>query len=301
MKLLVTGAYPITPQRIEDFIGLGCEVMVHKNEPDSLSEDEFKVDAIVCNGLFLTHDIDDFKNLKYIQLTSAGLDRVPLNRIKERNITLKNARGVYSLPMAEWTIGKVLDIYKKTAFFISNQNNGLWEKERTLREIFAKKIAILGAGSVGSEVARLFKAFGAYVIGFDMFPRVNDYFDKVVSVEDFKSDVSEFDIIVVTAPLTEQTRHYIDGDLVRRMKLNSILINISRGALIDESSFIEAIQHRKDVTAVLDVFEIEPLPQASKLWSCPNVIISPHNSFISEGNSQRLHKVVLNNLQEYLK
>lgn len=107
MKLLVTGAYPITPQRIEDFIGLGCEVMVHKNEPDSLSEDEFKVDAIVCNGLFLTHDIDDFKNLKYIQLTSAGLDRVPLNRIKERNITLKNARGVYSLPMAEWTIGKV--------------------------------------------------------------------------------------------------------------------------------------------------------------------------------------------------
>lgn len=293
MKLLITGAYPLTPERRKDFEDRNYTVLFHQDERAPLSADLLDADAVICNGLFLYHDIDSFPHLKYIQLTSAGLDRVPLERIRQRGITINNARGVYSLPMAEWAVTKILDIYKNTPFFIANQQQKTWNKDRTLKELAGRNIAILGAGNVGTTVARLLKAFDTTVFGFDKYPRPSDTFDVVKPVSDFKPSLPLFDIVILTAPLTPETRHFIDGPTILTLKPEAILLNISRGALIDQDALPQVLIERPDLTAILDVFEQEPLPADSPLWTLPNLHISPHNSFVSQANPYRLHTLTL--------
>ena len=112
MKLLMTGAFNCTTEQKVNIENLGCEIMFLQMENEPLSEDMFTAEAIICNSLFLHNDIDKFPNLKFIQLTSAGLDRVPVEKINEKGIVLKSARGVYSIPMAEWTVSGVIALYK---------------------------------------------------------------------------------------------------------------------------------------------------------------------------------------------
>ena len=117
MKLLMTGAFSCTAEQKLNIEKLGCEVMFQQMENEPLSAEMFKADGVICNGLFLHNYLDEFPNLKFIQLTSAGLDRVPVERMKEKGITLCNARGVYSTPMAEWALTGVLTLYKHTNTF----------------------------------------------------------------------------------------------------------------------------------------------------------------------------------------
>ena len=105
---------------------------------------------------------------------------------------------------------------------------------------------------------------------------------------------------MVTPPLTDQTYHLISEEILVRLKKDAILVNIARGALIDEKALYEVLVERPDVYAVLDVFEREPLADDSPLWRLPNVALSPHNSFVSDGNSERMFSVIYNNLKEYL-
>jgi phosphoglycerate dehydrogenase-like enzyme len=117
MKILLTGAYKYTEGQLSRLKALGADFLYVEDEREELSFDVSAVDAVVCNGLFLYNDIKKFKNLKFIQLTSAGLDRVPAEYIKSKNISLFNARGVYSVPMAEFAVLGTLLIYKKSFFF----------------------------------------------------------------------------------------------------------------------------------------------------------------------------------------
>src|SRR5690606_16220867 len=117
MKLLLTGAFKYSEEQLDSLKSLGYEILFIQDERVPLEVDVSDVDAVVCNGLFLYNDIKKFKNLKFIQLTSAGLDRVPLDYIKDQGIKIFNARGVYSVPMAEWVVLKILEIYKKSRKF----------------------------------------------------------------------------------------------------------------------------------------------------------------------------------------
>lgn len=128
MKILLTGAYKYTEGQLSRLKALGADFLYVEDERKELSFDVSAVDAVVCNGLFLYNDIKKFKNLKFIQLTSAGLDRVPAEYIKSKNISLFNARGVYSVPMAEFAVLGTLLIYKKSFFFRENQKNHVWQK-----------------------------------------------------------------------------------------------------------------------------------------------------------------------------
>ncbi len=248
----------------------------------------------------MSHSIDSFTNLKYIQLTSAGFDRVPLEEIKRRGITINNARGVYSIPMAEWALTRILEHFKHLSFFNDNQKNAVWEKERRLRELNGSRSAIVGAGNIGQEVAKRLTAFGVSVVGYDVFLGDRPYFDSVHHVDALLSEVSEYDIIVLTAPLTDETRHMISSVILKAMKQDAILVNIARGGLIDTDPLVEVLNLRTDLFAALDVFEEEPLPAESPLWKLPNVALSPHNSFVSSGNNERMFNVIYNNLKAYL-
>lgn len=297
-KLLLTGCFKYSEEQFEQLRQLGYEISFIQQE--SLPLDSSDIDATVCNGLFLSHDISTFSNLRFIQLTSAGYDRVPVDIIKERNIELYNARGVYSTPMAEWALFRVLEHYKQGVFFKKEQDACRWTKHRGLREIAGRKVAVIGAGNVGQEVAKRFLALDAETTGFDIHTNATPFFDKMQLTDNLENAIGEYDIIVVTAPLLPSTKGLISRKVLQNLKENAILVNIARGGLIDEMAMCDVLKEREDVFAALDVFEQEPLPMDSPLWKMDNVALSPHNSFVSDGNNQRMFDVMYHNLKNFI-
>lgn len=299
MDLLLTGCFNYSETQLEKIRGLGYTIHYMPHEDGVLPVPPDELDAIVCNGLFLQHEINQFRRLKLIQLTSAGLDRVPVDKINELGIMLKNARGVYSTPMAEWAVFRILEYFKHGWKFKAEQEKASWAKDRELREVANTKAAIIGAGNVGQEVAKRLQAFGAETIGFDINTDERPGFDFLELITNIQNRIREFDIIVVTAPLLPSTKGLINRDLLHHLKADAIIVNIARGALIDQQALTEVLSERKDLFAALDVFEQEPLSNNSLLWKMENVAVSPHNSFVGNGNNNRMFDVIYNNLKEF--
>ena len=295
MNLLVTGAWQSAHKYIPELKRYGHKVAFMQQEKDNLSCSYDWVEGIICNGLFLDHPIESFHNLKYIQLTSAGFDRVPMDFIQKHGIEIYNARGVYSIPMAEFAVAGVLQLYKQSRFFFEKQKEHSWEKHRGLLELAGEKVCIIGCGSVGTECAKRFQAFGCEIIGIDLFPRKNSYYSKIFNLDMLASVLVEADVLVLTLPLTEDTKHLINDEMLRLMKENAVLVNIARGAVVDTKALINRLD--KLGGAVLDVFEDEPLSRNNPLWDMDNVVITPHNSFVGNNNEKRLSEVILKNLE----
>ncbi len=224
-----------------------------------------------------------------------GLIAVPMDYIKTHNIQIHNARGVYSIPMAEFAICGVLELYKQSRFFMKNQEEHQWEKHRGLIELSGKTVCIVGCGSVGTECAKKFKAFGCKVIGIDRFPHVSEYYEEMYSLSELEEYLKISDVVLLTLPITEENYHIMDVDKLEKMKKGAILVNIARGAVVDAEALVSAVKKRL-AGAVLDVFEEEPLNETDLLWDTENVIITPHNSFVGDGNHQRMLDVIFRNL-----
>lgn len=296
MNLLVTGAWNSAKENLHKLKQLGHNVVFMQFEKDPLPCDYQWVEGVVCNGLFLHHSIEKFTNLKYIQLTSAGLDRVPMEYVKKHGIKIHNARGVYSIPMAEFAIAGVLQIYKQMQFFTDNQRKQRWEKHRGCLELFNKKVCIVGCGSVGNECAKRFKAFDCDVAGVDLVPREDNLYSRIYPFEEIDNVLPDVDVLVLCVPLTKETINLLNKERFNKIKQGAVLVNISRGAVVNEKALIENVS--KLGGAVLDVFEQEPLEDNSPLWNAENIIITPHNSFVGDNNNQRLTKVILENLSK---
>ena len=297
MKLLLTGAWAEARAQIPALKALGCDCCFLPREAEPLPCDPAWVEGAVCNGLFLHHDIDEFPALRYVQLTSAGLDRLPLDRVRDRGIRLFNARGVYSVPMAEFALGGVLALYKQSRFFTDRQRARQWEKRRDLRELWGRTVTVLGCGSVGTECARRFAAFGCAVTGVDLFPRADAAYREILPLERLDEVLPGTELLVLTLPLSRETRGLLNAARLALLPAGAVVVNISRGAVLEEAPLIAALESGRLGGAVLDVFETEPLPAESPLWAMDNVILSPHNSFVGEGNGARLTALILENLR----
>ena len=298
MNLLITGAWNDGKNCIEKIKAMGHQVVFMQYEKDALPCAYDWVEGVVCNGLFLSHPIENFSNLRYIQLTSAGFDRVDMSYVTAHGIEIHNARGVYSIPMAEFALCGVLQLYKQAAFFRENQRQHLWEKHRGLSELCGKQVLIVGCGSVGNECAKRFTAFGCRVIGVDLFPREDSLYDRILPLEQLDEALKTTDVVVLTLPLTEQTKHLFNEERFDSLKSSAVLVNIARGAIVDTGVLLRHIDHIGGV--VLDVFEEEPLPESSPLWDKKNIILTPHNSFVGEGNLERLKVSISNQLLEVI-
>ena len=296
MNLLVTGAWSDGKNCIAELEAMGHTVTFMQFEKDALPCSYDWAEGVICNGLFLTHPIEQFTNLRYIQLTSAGFDRVDMDYVKSHGIEIHNARGVYSIPMAEFALCGVLQLYKQAAFFRENQKQHLWEKHRGLLELAGKNVLIVGCGSVGNECAKRFKAFDCTITGVDLYPREDSLYSEMLPLDELDNALKQADIVVLTLPLTEQTRHLIDDSKLSLMKDSATLVNIARGAIIDTNALLNQIDRFNG--AVLDVFEEEPLNENSPLWDKQNIVLSPHNSFVGEGNGGRLREIISENLMK---
>lgn len=297
MNLLVTGAWSGAKENIDRLTQMGHTIAFLQQEKDALPCPYAWVEGVICNGLFLSHPIERFTNLRYIQLTSAGFDRLPMDHVKLHNIEIHNARGVYSIPMAEFALCGVLQLLKSSRTFYENQKLHRWEKQRDLSELQGKEVCIIGCGSVGTECAKRFKAFGCRVIGVDLFVREDESYHEMFPLALLDGVLEQSDIVVLTLPLTEETKHLMNSERFAKMKQGSVLVNIARGAVVDTEALINALNENLS-GAVLDVFEEEPLAESSPLWDMENVILTPHNSFVGDGNGERIDRLILENLSE---
>lgn len=294
MNVLVTGAFQLNSEELAALEAAGHKVFTHPDEHAPVEQPE-RYEAVVCNGLFLYNPIESFTNLRLIQLTSAGLDRVPLDYIRAHGIELHNATGVYSVPMAEFAVCGILQMYKQSRFFAENQTQHKWEKHRGLLELSDKRVCILGCGDVGREIAKRLKAFACRITGVNRTVRALPDFDEVLPLDKLPDTAAVCDILICCIALTPETRGIVGKEIFDRLPAGAIFVNIARGALADEAALTAWLQSSGH--AVLDVFEEEPLPGASPLWDMENVILTPHNSFVGDGNRARLWETIKENLK----
>ncbi|MBQ0102177.1 MAG: hydroxyacid dehydrogenase [Firmicutes bacterium] len=295
MKILVTGAWHNAADNIGKLEEMGFTVYFLQFEKDNLPDGAEDADAIICHNLFAHHPIEQFGNLKYIQVTSAGTEHLPLDYIEKHGIKLNNARGVYSVPMAEYAVSGVLDLCKHRRYFDGNQKAHRWEKDRDLLELYGKTVTILGCGSVGQECAKRFSAFGCRIIGIDNYKKSAEYFDEIYPTGRLAEVLPSSFVTVISLPLTDETEGLFDEKTFSYIPDGSILVNISRGKIVKTDALIKNADRL--LGAVIDVFEEEPLDPLSPLWDKENVIVTPHNSFVGDGNDGRLTSLIFSNLE----
>lgn len=295
MKLLITDTCHLTAEERAYLEGLGLAVVEAPDEAP-YDGDPAEIDAIACKYLFSYAPIERFVNLKYVQLFMAGYDHVPMDYIRGHGIEFHNARDVYSIPIAEFGIAGVLALYKRLRLFDGRQRARIWEREPILPELTDKNILVVGAGSIGGEFARRLRAFGCRITGLTRRVSPREYFDDVRPLDELDDALPDADVVIMCLPGNAETRHIIDAERFARMKPGALFVNVARGVLADETALVAALQNGRLGGAVLDVFEVEPLPEDSPLWAFENVIVLPHTSFGAEHNVRRSFEVMNRNL-----
>lgn len=278
---------------IED---LGYEVETYDRKNLNAKED-YGEDIIIASTSMKGMDITKHKNLKYIFTITVGIDYLDLDYLKNNNIILTNNNGIYADPIAEWIVYGLLQIEKSDRVNIKNQENKVWAPRLHSYNLYGKKILFLGTGSIARAAANRLIGFEMELNGFNTDGRKVEPFTNVYSIDEIDEVLKDMDYVVMCLPDTDETHHFLNRDRFNKMKDKAVIVNISRGATIDEDAMTYALQSGKLKGASLDVFEKEPLSEDSPLWEMENVYIYPHISFSSEDNEEREFKSALNNLK----
>ncbi len=297
MKVLLT--YNYGDEALETIDSLGYDIILKEEKGLTYTDELEDVEVLVCYNPFDTLDISQMKSLKWIQLSSIGIDQLPKEQLKNRDIIVTNNQGGYSKPMGEWIVLSILEIFKNKKAIYKNQEKKKWKMYKNLLELVDKKVLFLGTGTIAKEGAKRLKGFECEIHGVNTSGHAAEYFDKVYKTEKVDDIISEYDVVISTLPKIEATYHFIDKALIDLMKDNAILINVSRGEIIDEKALIEALNKGKFLGVSLDVFTNEPLDESSALWGFEKVYISSHNSWISEKRNERRLSTILKNMKLY--
>ena len=223
-------------------------------------------------------------------LTAAELDRVMITR----------AGGVHAGPLAEFAILGLLAFTKDLPRLLADKQARRWD-HYPVAELAGTTMLMLGLGSVGTEVARMAKALGMRVLAVTRTGHSDSpYVDEVRPARFLADLLPVAHGVVLTLPLTEQTRGMIDAAAIERMHSGAVLVNIGRGGVVDEPALVQALQQGRLAGAALDVFATEPLPPDSALWDLPNVLLSPHTAALSVHENERIVALFSENVRRYL-
>lgn len=239
------------------------------------------------------------RRLKWIHWGGAGVDALLFPELVESEVVVTNARGVFDRPMAEYVLGLIIAFTKRFAETWSLQSRRQW-RHRLTDTLQGKSVLIVGAGSIGRETARLCAAAGMCVSGVGRRARTGDPdFGRVHACKSLHRALPDADFVVIAAPLTPETRRLFTAEHFRRMKRSARLLNVGRGAIVDQADLVRALDTGEIAGAALDVFEEEPLPATSPLWSLPNVVVSPHMSGDFNGYEHALAEIFIENYRRY--
>lgn len=258
--------------------------------------------------------------IKWIQLHWAGIEKlldVPL--LSKPGIKVTTLSGAAASQMAEHALAMLLALARRLPTFAALQKKSEWPEDRweryPMRELRTSTVGIVGYGSIGRQIAHLLRDFGTTVLATKrdvLHPADNGYTPEGLGDPDgdlvhrlypsqaLKTMVKDCDFVVVAVPLTENTQHLIDTEVLGAMKPDAFLIDISRGDVVDLAALQKALLEKKLAGAALDVFPIEPLPRESSAWNFPNTIITPHIAGISNHYDDRATALFAENLSRYI-
>ena len=242
--------------------------------------------------------LDATPKLRWYHTVSAGVENMPLAELRNRGIVLTNNSGSYDVQIAEHVMMFVFAASRQLQLYRDRQLRREW-KDHEHQELRDATIVVYGMGSIGAEVARLASAVGMRVIGVRRRAAPHAGVSRVVPPEQLADVVGEADYLAITAPLTDATRGAVSRVVIARLKPTAWVVNIARGAIVDESALIDALHERRIAGAALDVFEKEPLPTESPLWTMENVILTPHVSGDSPRVQDRTLALFAENLRRY--
>lgn len=297
MKALFTYDYGV--EYMEAIRNLGYEVIITREDNVLSAEGIEDVEILVCYNPFGNLELSKLPKLKWIQLSSIGIDQAPLEEIRTRGIILTNNRGGYSIPMGEWIVLKMLEIYKNSYGFYQQQEKSLWKLDKSLLELYGKRVLFIGTGTIAQEAAKRLQGFEMNIIGINTKGQQVDYFHRCYPIDMLADILPTANVVVLTIPHTEKTHHLINIEKLNSMKEKAVLINVSRGSIIDEEGLISHLEKGKLMGVALDVFEEEPLPKDHPLWKMERVLLTPHNSWISEMRNERKIKMIIENMRRY--
>lgn len=213
--------------------------------------------------------------VRWVHATSAGVDRLMFEALVDSDAVVTNARGVFDRGIAEYVLGAVLLFAKDSMGNLRHQSERRWVHRET-ELVRGKRALIIGAGSIGREVGRLLEAAGLEIRGTARSVRDDPVFGRTHAQTELDELLPEADLVVITAPLTEETEGLFDAGRFARMRPSARLINVGRGPIVKTDDLVEALAAGELAGAALDVFEEEPLPQDSPLWDMDEVMISAH-------------------------
>jgi phosphoglycerate dehydrogenase-like enzyme len=304
---------------IEQLRGLSPRLHVERHFPNV--PDSAWADAEVLYTMNRFPDSAHAPRLRWIQLHFAGVDHaIKQPIVQAEDVEVTTASGVHAIHMAEFCLAMMLAFTYRIPALLQFQAKAEWPKEAhdifNPRELRGQTLGIVGYGSIGRELARQANELGMTVLATkrdlmhtaeeDQYAEpgtgdpTGDIPARLYPAQALVSMAPECDYLVVTAPLTDTSRHLVNEDVLGAMKSSAVMINVSRGSVVDEEALISALAAGTITGAALDVFEEEPLPYTSPLWNLENVILSPHIS----GNSVHYHEkaaaLFAENLERYL-
>ena len=242
------------------------------------------------------------KSLRWVQSSYAGVEPLMFPALVESHVALTNARGLYSSVLAEFVVGAILYFAKRFEELQSNQRAGIWSRLQ-VDEVRGTTVGIVGVGDVGRACASQVHALGMRLLGCkrnpDSMPEIHP-FEHIVAPDRRLEILPQCDWVVISTPLTHQTRGMIGLPELRAMKSDSVLINIGRGAVVSEPVLVQALEEGWIRGAALDVVAQEPLPSDSPLWKMRNVLLSAHSADHTAEDLVQACRLFVDNFQRYL-
>ncbi len=261
------------------------------DDAQSLSREVRDADVLLLApryGSMLRDVLPNATKLRWIHSLGAGVETLPFDVLSTTTINVTNSRGIYADALAEFAVGAMIWFAKDFRRLAANQVVRKWEPF-TVERLEGKTVGIVGLGAIGRAIARRAEAFGMHILGTRR--SGGTPLDDLIAGAHF---------VVLSAPLTNVTRGLMNGARIHAMRRDAVLINISRGAIVDESALLSALQSRRIRGAALDVFETEPLPADHALWALDNVLISPHSASTLADENRRIVDLFLANLERFL-
>ncbi len=282
-------------------IAPGCKIT-------AVDQDEATIDLIkkaeIIIGFPDTGKLIHAENLKWLQLMSAGADGYTDRSIYyNRSVILTNLGGVFGIPIAEHVLSMILAFNKNLHIHFASKAGRTWNRIGSTRDFYGSTLGVIGLGDIGNEVAKRAHALGARVIAVKRVTssvRKPYYVDELYGEEGIDTLVQRSDYIVSALPDTPKTKGIINRERINKMKPDSFIVNVGRGSAIDQDALIQALEEHRIAGAGLDVTTPEPLPETSKIWALPNVILTFHSSGASPDNSKGYCRNIAQNLRLYL-
>jgi len=250
--------------------------------------------------------LKDARKLKWLHATAAGVAQLMYPELQNSGIVVTNASGIFSVPMAEHTMGLLVALARNFADSVRHQDRShwgqqeIWDKPQQLTELDGKLLLIVGFGSIGRELAKRAKAFEMRIWGVTRSGKGDSTLaERIVQASQLHEVLPEADYIVIAAPETNETKHLIGAAELARMKVTARLINVARGSLLDEAALVRALEEGKLGGAAVDVAATEPLPADSALWKAPNLFITPHTSAVSDRLWERQTSLLMELLERW--